>query len=79
MLLFDEPTSVLDPERINEVLDAMRRLAQQGMTMVAVTHEIGFDKDVCDEISFMASGKVIETSTPDIFFSNQGMKEVENF
>jgi len=69
LLLFDEPTSALDPERINEVLDAMRRLAKQGMTMVVVTHEIGFAKDVSDQVLFMDSGKVIETSTPDIFFS----------
>jgi len=69
LLLFDEPTSALDPERINEVLDAMRRLAKQGMTMVVVTHEIGFAKDVSDQVLFMDSGKVIETSTPEIFFS----------
>jgi len=69
LLLFDEPTSALDPERINEVLDAMRKLAKQGMTMVVVTHEIGFAKDVSDQVLFMDSGKVIETSTPDIFFS----------
>ena len=69
LLLFDEPTSALDPERINEVLDAMRRLAKQGMTMVVVTHEIGFAKDVSDQVLFMDSGKVIEKSTPDIFFS----------
>ena len=70
LLLFDEPTSALDPERINEVLDAMRRLARQGMTMVVVTHEIGFAKDVSDQVLFMDSGKVIETSPPNIFFSN---------
>ena len=70
LLLFDEPTSALDPERINEVLDAMRRLADQGMTMIVVTHEIGFAKDVSDQVLFMDAGKVIETSTPDIFFSN---------
>ncbi len=70
LLLFDEPTSALDPERINEVLDAMRRLAKQGMTMIVVTHEIGFAKDVSDQVLFMDSGKVIETSTPDLFFSN---------
>ena len=69
LLLFDEPTSALDPERINEVLDAMRRLAEQGMTMVVVTHEISFAKEVSDQVLFMDSGKVIETSTPDIFFS----------
>ena len=70
LLLFDEPTSALDPERINEVLDAMRTLAKQGMTMIVVTHEIGFAKDVSDQVLFMDSGKVIETSAPDIFFSN---------
>ncbi len=70
LLLFDEPTSALDPERINEVLDAMRRLAKQGMTMIVVTHEIGFAKEVSDQVLFMDSGKVIETTTPDIFFSN---------
>ncbi len=70
LLLFDEPTSALDPERINEVLDVMRRLAEQGMTMVVVTHEIGFAKEVSDQVLFMDSGKVIEKSTPDIFFSN---------
>ncbi len=70
LILFDEPTSALDPERINEVLDAMRRLAEQGMTMIVVTHEIGFAKDVSDQVLFMDSGKVIEKSTPDIFFSN---------
>ena len=70
LLLFDEPTSALDPERINEVLDAIRRLAKQGMTMIVVTHEIAFAKDVSDQVLFMDSGKVIEISTPDIFFSN---------
>ena len=70
LLLFDEPTSALDPERINEVLDAMRSLADQGMTMIVVTHEIGFAKDVSDQVLFMDSGKVIETSPPSIFFSN---------
>ena len=70
LLLFDEPTSALDPERINEVLDAIRKLAEQGMTMVVVTHEIGFAKEVSDQVLFMDAGKVIETSTPDIFFSN---------
>ena len=70
LLLFDEPTSALDPERINEVLDEMRRLAEQGMTMIVVTHEIGFAKEVSDQVLFMDSGKVIEKSSPDIFFSN---------
>ena len=70
LLLFDEPTSALDPERINEVLDAMRRLANQGMTMIVVTHEVGFAKEVSDQVLFMDSGQVIETSTPEIFFSS---------
>ena len=70
ILLFDEPTSALDPERVNEVLDAMRDLAKQGMTMVVVTHEISFAKEVGDKVLFMDSGKVVETSTPKIFFSN---------
>ncbi len=70
LLLFDEPTSALDPERVNEVLDVIRDLAKQGMTMVVVTHEINFAKEVGDKVLFMDSGKVVETSTPDIFFSN---------
>jgi len=70
LILFDEPTSALDPERINEVLDEIRRLANQGMTMIIVTHEVGFAKDVSDKVLFMDAGKVIETSNPDIFFSN---------
>ena len=70
LLLFDEPTSALDPERINEVLDVMRNLTKTGITMVVVTHEINFAKEVSDQILFMDSGKVIETSKPEIFFSN---------
>ncbi|ABX09407.1 amino acid ABC transporter ATP-binding protein [Prochlorococcus marinus] len=70
LLLFDEPTSALDPERVHEVLDVMRTLAGNGMTMVVVTHEISFAKEVADRVLFMDSGKVIETSTPDTFFSN---------
>ena len=70
LLLFDEPTSALDPERVNEVLDAMRTLAQKGMTMVVVTHEVGFAREVADRVLFMDSGKLIEMTTPDIFFSN---------
>ncbi|MBO8234099.1 amino acid ABC transporter ATP-binding protein [Prochlorococcus marinus XMU1419] len=70
LLLFDEPTSALDPERINEVLDAMRRLADQGMTMIVVTHEIKFAKEVSDQVLFIDSGKILEISSPEIFFSN---------
>ncbi len=70
LLLFDEPTSALDPERVGEVLDAIRSLAEKGMTMVVVTHEVGFAKEVADKVLFMDSGKVIETSTPEVFFTN---------
>ncbi len=70
LLLFDEPTSALDPERVNEVLDAMRKLAQDGMTMVVVTHEVSFAKEVADRVVFMDSGKIIETSSPNVFFNN---------
>ena len=70
LLLFDEPTSALDPERINEVLDAMRRLADQGMTMIVVTHEIKFAKEVSDQVLFIDSGKILEISPPEVFFSN---------
>ena len=70
LLLFDEPTSALDPERINEVLDAMRRLADQGMTMIVVTHEIKFAKEVSDQVLFIDSGKILEISSPEVFFSN---------
>ena len=70
VMLFDEPTSALDPERVKEVLDAMRQLAQGGMTMVVVTHELGFAREVADRVMFMDHGRVIETSDPQSFFSN---------
>ena len=70
VMLFDEPTSALDPERVKEVLDAMRQLARGGMTMVVVTHELGFAKEVADRVMFMDHGRVIETSDPQSFFSN---------
>ncbi len=69
LMLFDEPTSALDPERIKEVLDAMRDLAKQGMTMVVVTHEIGFAREVADRVVFMDKGKIIEESDPKSFFT----------
>lgn len=65
LLLFDEPTSALDPELVGEVLAVMRDLAAQGMTMVIVTHEIGFARDVADQVVFMADGKVVEQGTPE--------------
>ena len=70
VMLFDEPTSALDPERVKEVLDAMRLLAAGGMTMVVVTHEIGFAREVADRVMFMDQGQVVETSAPTTFFTN---------
>ncbi len=70
IMLFDEPTSALDPERVKEVLDAMRTLAIKGMTMVIVTHEIPFAREVADRVLFMDEGKVVETSPPENFFNN---------
>ena len=70
VMLFDEPTSALDPERVKEVLDAMRQLAKRGMTMVVVTHELGFAREVADRVMFMDQGRVVETSDPETFFSN---------
>ena len=79
LLLFDEPTSALDPERINEVLDAMRRLADQGMTMIVVTHEIKFAKEVSDQVLFIDSGKILESSPPEVFFSNASHERSRKF
>jgi len=70
IMLFDEPTSALDPEMISEVLDVMVELAKEGMTMVCVTHEMGFAKKVADSIIFMDEGQIIETNKPDEFFKN---------
>jgi polar amino acid transport system ATP-binding protein len=70
IMLFDEPTSALDPEMVGEVLQVMRTLAKQGMTMVCVTHEMGFARDVADRIWFMAEGKILEKGAPGDFFAN---------
>jgi polar amino acid transport system ATP-binding protein len=70
VMLFDEPTSALDPEMIGEVLDVMKALAKEGMTMVVVTHEMGFAREVADRVIFMDAGAVVETGTPEHFFSN---------
>lgn len=70
IMLFDEPTSALDPEMINEVLDVMRQLAREGMTMVCVTHEMGFAREVADRVIFMDQGLLVEENTPDAFFNN---------
>ena len=70
VMLFDEPTSALDPEMINEVLDTMKDLAQEGMTMIVVTHEMGFAREVADRVVFMADGQIVEVGTPEHFFTN---------
>jgi glutamate transport system ATP-binding protein len=69
LMLFDEPTSALDPEMIREVLDVMRQLARDGMTMIVVTHEMGFAREVCDRIVFIDAGQIVEEGPPDEFFS----------
>ena len=70
IMLFDEPTSALDPEMIKEVLDDMIQLAEEGMTMLVVTHEMGFAKTVADQMIFMDEGRIVEQATPDEFFNN---------
>jgi general L-amino acid transport system ATP-binding protein len=70
IMLFDEPTSALDPEMISEVLDVMRELARSGMTMIVVTHEMGFAREVADRVVFMADGELVEVGTPEHFFRN---------
>ncbi len=70
VMLFDEPTSALDPEMIKEVLDTMQDLAREGMTMIVVTHEMGFAREVADRVVFMADGEIVEVGTPDHFFTN---------
>ena len=70
IMLFDEPTSALDPEMIKEVLDVMKELAQSGMTMIVVTHEMGFAREVADRVIFMDSGRIVETGTPEHFFED---------
>ena len=70
VMLFDEPTSALDPEMIKEVLDVMKELAREGMTMMVVTHEMGFAREVADRIIFMEAGAIVEEGTPEHFFTN---------
>ena len=79
VMLFDEPTSALDPEMIGEVLEVMKTLAKEGMTMVVVTHEMGFAKEVADRIIFMDEGRVVEEATPAEFFSNPREERSRNF
>lgn len=79
ILLFDEPTSALDPEMVKEVLDVMVELASEGMTMLVVTHEMGFAKQVADRVIFMAEGKIIEENEPDSFFGNPQSDRTKKF
>jgi polar amino acid transport system ATP-binding protein len=79
ILLFDEPTSALDPELVGEVLEVMRKLAGQGMTMVVVTHEMGFAAEVADRVIFMDGGKVIEQGPPSRLFSNPQSPRLAQF
>jgi polar amino acid transport system ATP-binding protein len=79
IMLFDEPTSALDPEMINEVLDVMRKLAHEGMTMIVVTHEMGFAKEVAHRIIFMDEGRLIESGSPAEFFRNPKNERTKYF
>ncbi len=79
VMLFDEPTSALDPEMVGEVLEVMKELARDGMTMVVVTHEMGFAKEVADRVIFMADGKIVEEGTPDDIFSNPQQPRTKDF
>ncbi|ATB40516.1 glutamate ABC transporter ATP-binding protein [Cystobacter fuscus] len=79
VMLFDEPTSALDPEMVGEVLQAMKGLARDGMTMVVVTHEMGFARDVCNRVLFMDQGRVLERTTPERFFSRPEHPRAQKF
>ena len=79
VMLFDEPTSALDPEMINEVLDVMKALANEGMTMVVVTHEMGFAREVGDRVIFLYEGNILEEGTPDEIFSNAKEERTKSF
>jgi glutamate transport system ATP-binding protein len=79
LMLFDEPTSALDPEMINEVLDVMIALAKSGMTMMVITHEMGFARAAADRVIFMSDGEIVEQATPDEFFSNPQSERARDF
>jgi glutamate transport system ATP-binding protein len=79
VMLFDEPTSALDPEMINEVLDVMTSLARDGMTMVVVTHEMGFARRAANRVVFMDAGRIVESSTPESFFTNPTSDRAKDF
>jgi len=79
VMLFDEPTSALDPEMINEVLDVMTSLAKEGMTMIVVTHEMGFARKAADRVVFMDGGQIVEEAVPDEFFTNPQTERAQDF
>ncbi len=79
VMLFDEPTSALDPEMVGEVLNVMKDLALEGMTMVVVTHEMGFAKEVGDRVMFMDEGKILEEGTPEDIFNNAKNPRTKDF
>ncbi|MGV2862666.1 amino acid ABC transporter ATP-binding protein [Achromobacter sp. AGC39] len=79
VMLFDEPTSALDPEMVGEVLQVMKGLAKDGMTMVCVTHEMGFAREVADRVWFMDAGRIVETGTPDAFFNRPATVRAQKF
>ena len=79
VMLFDEPTSALDPEMVGEVLDVMKELAKEGMTMVVVTHEMGFAREVADRVIFMCDGKIVEEGTPDEIFTSPKDARAQQF
>ncbi|MEV7358674.1 MULTISPECIES: amino acid ABC transporter ATP-binding protein [unclassified Kitasatospora] len=79
VMLFDEPTSALDPEMVNEVLEVMRQLAADGMTMVVVTHEMGFARSAANRVLFMADGRIVEQNTPDAFFTAPRSDRAKDF
>jgi ABC-type polar amino acid transport system ATPase subunit len=79
VMLFDEPTSALDPEMINEVLDVMRGLAKDGMTMLIVTHEMGFAREVADRVAFMDNGQLVEQADPETFFREPKTERARRF
>nr|WP_242608710.1 amino acid ABC transporter ATP-binding protein [Actinomadura formosensis] len=79
VMLFDEPTSALDPEMVNEVLDVMTSLAREGMTMIVVTHEMGFARRAAQKVVFMADGQIVEENAPDAFFTNARTDRAKDF
>ena len=79
VMLFDEPTSALDPEMVGEVLDVMKELAEQGMTMIVVTHEMGFAKSVATKVLFMNEGIILEENNPEEFFSHPRQERTKEF